>query len=237
MKCPDEGTWILFAEEEITNRAELAAHLQNCEKCATLLAKIKTMGKLLLAAGPTSGKLCPTRDKLADFVEGLVSHSSLIHHIACCPKCKREVDDYRALVPPTNSAETIWATIREGAASLLALGEFQLAPQTLGKLRSSRQKQSGRIVKKWGNSEVTIHFSPRVKNCGFDMTIVISPEPDEEARIRVELYSQDRLVEARSMPMSGKLVMDELTEGSYILKIRDLVDGQTVELNIVTLLD
>ena len=236
MKCPADELWILFLEGAEDEVLCLTEHLEQCADCQQKVAQLKTMEQLLYSASPHSRNLCPSREELADFVDGVRTNKKLIGHIASCPECRNEVQDYEELTKG-REIEQIWTTLKNGVAEIVALGSFQMAPPTTAKLRSRRQELTRKIIKKWRDTEVTISLSPLAKKNGVDLTIELRPGPDEEARIRMELLQQDRMVEARTFPMSGKLVLDGLSDGKYSIRLRDLVDGSLLTFDLVALLD
>ena len=236
MRCPEDELWILFLEGREDEVICLTEHLEQCSDCQKKVAQLKTMEKLLHSASPHSRNLCPSREELADFVDGVRTDKKLIGHIASCPECRSEVEDYEELTK-SRQIEQIWTTLKDGIAEIVALGSFQLAPPVSSRLRSRRQELTRKIIKKWRETEVTISLSPQAKKSGVDLTIELHPEPDEEARIRLELLQQDRMIEARTFPLSGKLVIDGLTDGKYSVRLRDLVDAELLTFDLVALLD
>ena len=236
MKCPNDEMWVLYLEGAKDVVLCISEHLQQCPACQEKVAQLKTMEKVLACASPASRKLCPSREELANFVDGIKVNKELLGHIAACPYCKNEVEDYQALAG-TRETEQIWTILKNGVAEIVTLGAFHFAPQAKAKLRSRRQELTRKIVKKWHEREVTISLAPLAKQKGVDLTIELQPEPEEEARIRVELLQKDRMVEARAIPLNGKLVLDGLVDGKYSVRIRDLVLAEVLTFDLIALLD
>ena len=256
MNCPDEAVLIEFLEserpgqsepdvdderpgqsepdvdDERLGQSELKEHLNHCPECRETLEQLRCMSRVLAASAPASLDLCPRREVLTRFVEEREASRELLSHIANCPRCRSEIKDYEALISNEEKDGQLFALLQGEEFSLLCFSPWQVKTLEGPPLRGRSGKRRKELHKDWGDGEIKLSLSSRQGRQCADLSITIDPKPIEEARIRVELVDRERILEARSVPTEGKLVLDELEFGDYRVIVRDLVDGKKQELKL-----
>jgi hypothetical protein len=224
VRCIEPGATTPEDLVAFTDGASADAVRRHLERCAACAAEIAAYGRTQARLRRLFARLdCPAADSLGEYALGLAAEADrmeLARHVVACPRCKEELDSFRAFLADEPVATPPSVGLLDRMFRLIATAVLPSPRVAVGALRGVSERSSQ--VYEAGPVGISIDQTRESPDAGITVTGLVwhTDEPDAGLAGEALLVRSDGITSTTPIDEGGNFVFESVVDGAYALEVR-----------------